>query len=55
MLRSNPVPRKIVPDQLRSYAAAKADIPDLVNVRHVFVKAAARVNNRAEHVRSNSS
>jgi putative transposase len=33
----------------RSYPAAKADIPDLVNVKHVFVKAAARVNNRAEN------
>jgi putative transposase len=49
VLRSNPVPRKIVTDQLRSYPAAKADIPELVNVKHVFVKAAARVNNRAEH------
>jgi len=28
VLRSNPVPRKIVTDQLRSYPAAKADIPD---------------------------
>ena len=49
MLCSNPVPRKIVTDQLRSYLAAKADIPELVNVRHVFVKAAAGVNNRAEN------
>ncbi|NTY41654.1 DDE-type integrase/transposase/recombinase, partial [Burkholderia diffusa] len=49
VLRSNPVPRKIVTDRLRSYAAAKADIPDLAHVRHVFVKAAARVNNRAEN------
>jgi hypothetical protein len=47
--RSNPAPRKIVTDQLRSYRAAKADIPELVNVKHVFVKAAARVNNRAEN------
>ena len=47
--RSNPVPRKIVTDQLRSYAAAKADIPELAQVKHVFVKAAARVNNRAEN------
>ncbi|MGF6960926.1 putative transposase [Paraburkholderia youngii] len=43
VLRSNPVPCKIVTDQLRSYAAAKADIPELVHVKHVFVKAAARV------------
>ena len=49
MLRSNPVPRKIVTDQLRSYPAAKAEIPELVNVKHVFVKAAARLNNRAEN------
>jgi putative transposase len=43
------VPRKIVTDQLRSYPAAKAEIPELANVRHVFVKASARVNNRAEN------
>jgi putative transposase len=49
VLRSNPVPRKIVTDQLRSYPAAKADIPELAHVKHVFVKAAARVNNRAEN------
>lgn len=49
LLSSNPVPRKIVTDQLRSYLAAKADIPELAHVRHVFVKAAARVNNRAEN------
>ncbi len=47
--RSNPVPRKIVTDQLRSYPAAKADIPELAQVKHVFVKSAARVNNRAEN------
>lgn len=49
VLRSNPVPRKIVTDQLRSYPAAKADIPEIAQVKHVFVKAAARVNNRAEN------
>lgn len=43
------VPRKIVTDQLRSYPAAKAEIPELATVRHVFVKACARVNNRAEN------
>lgn len=43
------VPSKIVTDQLRSYPAAKADIPELTDVRHIFVKAAARVNNRAEN------
>jgi putative transposase len=30
VLRSGPVPRKIVTDQLRSYPAAKAEIPELV-------------------------
>jgi putative transposase len=49
VLRSHPVPQKIVMDQLRSYPAAKADIPVLAGVKHVFVKAAARVNNRAEN------
>jgi putative transposase len=49
VLRSCPVPRKIVTDQLRSYPAANSRIPALANVRHVFVKAAARVNNRAEN------
>src|SRR5258708_9587563 len=49
LLRSNPVPRQIVTDQLRSYPAAKAGIPELAHVKHVFVKAAARVNNRAEN------
>jgi putative transposase len=49
VLRSNPVPRKIITDQLRSYPAAKADIPELAHVKHVFVKAAACVNNRAEN------
>jgi putative transposase len=49
MLRSSPVPRKIVTDQLRSYPATEAEIPELANVKHVFVKAAARLNNRAEN------
>jgi putative transposase len=49
VLRSNPVPRKIVTDQLRSYPAAKAEIPELVGVKHVFVKAAARLNIQAEN------
>ncbi|MGF6935579.1 hypothetical protein OKW41_004741 [Paraburkholderia sp. UCT70] len=43
------VPRKIVTDQLRSYPAAKAEIPELATVKHVFVKASAWVNNRAEN------
>jgi hypothetical protein len=49
VLRSCPMPRKIVTDQLRSYPAAKSRIPELAHVKHVFVKAAARVNNRAEN------
>ena len=49
VLRSHPVPRKIVTDQLRSYPAAKAEVPELAGVKHVFVKASARVNNRAEN------
>ncbi len=49
VLRSCPAPRKIITDQLRSYPAAKADIPELANVKHVFVKVSARVNNRAEN------
>jgi putative transposase len=34
---------------LRSYPAAKAEIPELATVKPVFVKAAARLNNRAEN------
>ena len=49
VLRSHPVPRKIVTDQLRSYPAAKAEVPQLANVKHLFVKASARLNNRAEN------
>ena len=49
VLRSHPVPEKIVTDQLRSYPAAKAELPQLAGVKHVFVKAAARVNNCAEN------
>ena len=33
VLRSNPVPRKIVTDQLRSYPAADADISELAQVK----------------------
>jgi putative transposase len=34
---------------LRSCPAAKAEILEIANVKHVFVKAAARLNNRAEN------
>jgi len=43
-----PVPREIVTGQLRSHPASRAEIPELANVKHVFVKAAARLNDRAE-------
>ncbi|NHH80232.1 hypothetical protein DRA46_02313 [Burkholderia gladioli] len=43
VLRYFPVPRKIVTDPLRSYQAAKAGIPALVDVKHVFVKAAGQL------------
>jgi transposase-like protein len=39
-------PRKIVTDELRSYPAANAEI---AHVKHFFVKAGARLNNRAEN------
>jgi len=42
------LPTRVVTDQLRSYPAAKAEIPELAKVKHVLVKASARVNNRAE-------
>ncbi|AOJ02475.1 MULTISPECIES: DDE-type integrase/transposase/recombinase [Burkholderia] len=51
VLRSSPAPRKIVTDQLRSYPAASAEIPEPASVKHVFVKAAARLYNRAENSR----
>ncbi|MFL9889232.1 hypothetical protein PQR66_39885, partial [Paraburkholderia agricolaris] len=38
-----------VTDQLRSYPAVRAEIPKLANVKHVFVKAAARLSIRAEN------
>ncbi|OXC72678.1 Mobile element protein [Caballeronia sordidicola] len=43
------MPRKMVIDQLPSDPAAKAEIPELANVKHVFVKASARLNSRAEN------
>jgi transposase-like protein len=55
VLRSNPVPRKIVTDRLRSYPAAKADIPELAHVKHVFVKAAARGLTRPPKQRDTAS
>ncbi|MFM0515647.1 DDE-type integrase/transposase/recombinase, partial [Paraburkholderia sp. RL17-373-BIF-A] len=49
VLRAHGMPRKIGTDQLRSYPAAKAEVPELADVKHVLVKASARVNNRAEN------
>lgn len=50
VMRPNPAPpRKIVTDQLCSYPAVRAEIQDLTSAKHVFVKAAARLNNRAEN------
>ena len=43
------MPRKIVTDQLHSYPAATG-IPGLANVKHFFVKASTRVNNRTEPI-----
>jgi transposase-like protein len=34
---------------LRSYPAAKVEIAELANMKHVFVKAPARLNARAEN------
>lgn len=34
---------------MRSYPAAKAEVSQLAGVKHVFVRAAARINNRAEN------
>jgi putative transposase len=41
--------RKIVTDPLRCYPAEKPEIPEPINVKHVFVKGSAPVNNRAEN------
>jgi putative transposase len=40
---------RIVTVRLRSDPAANGEIPELANVQHVFVKASARVSNRAEN------
>jgi putative transposase len=49
------VPEHIVTDQLGSYKAALTEVPALEKVKHVFVRSAARLNNRIErdheHVR----
>ena len=58
VLRSSPVPSKIVTDPLSSYPAAKSGDPGTCDVKQVFVKAAARLNNRtrtATNQRANAS
>jgi hypothetical protein len=49
------MPERIITDQLGSYKAAWNELPALEAVKHVFVKSAARLNNRIErdheHVR----
>lgn len=47
--RSFSAPREIATDQLCSYPAAKAGIPELAHVKHRFMKAVAGVNNRTEN------
>ena len=42
------VPKRVVTDKLRSYAAALRDIPELAAVGHEEVRAAARQNNLIE-------
>jgi putative transposase len=44
----NDTPERIVTDKLASYAAAKQRIPGLNAVKHVYVRATARLNNRIE-------
>ena len=41
-------PERIITDKLASYGAAKQRIPALDTVKHVCVRAAARLNNRVE-------
>jgi len=46
--RVGDAPERIVTDKLASYAAARERIPELESVKHVCVRAAARLNNRIE-------
>jgi len=41
-------PEQIVTDGLASYGAARARVPELADVAHLRVRAAARLNNRVE-------
>lgn len=42
------VPKKIVTDKLRSYAAALRELPEFKGVEHILVRAAAKQNNLIE-------
>jgi putative transposase len=46
--RVSEAPERIVTDKLASYAVAKRRVPALRAARHIHVRAAARLNNRAE-------
>ncbi|SIT52148.1 hypothetical protein BN2476_2040013 [Paraburkholderia piptadeniae] len=39
----------LLPTQLRGYPGAKADLPELAQVKKIFLGAVARVNNRVEN------
>jgi putative transposase len=49
LVRCPEAPRKIVTDQLRGDPATKAEIPELASVKHIFLKASVRLNNRAKN------
>ncbi|RXV64372.1 IS6 family transposase [Burkholderia stabilis] len=46
VLRSHPVPKKIVTVQLRSYPTAKAEVPELADVKYVVETVLNRVSPR---------
>ena len=48
LARTGETPERIITDGLASYVAAKERIPELESVKHVHVRAAARLNNRIE-------
>jgi putative transposase len=50
VLRSSPVPRKIVTDQLPSYPAAKAEIPELAKVNRNAHRNFSRDSDRSDNI-----
>jgi putative transposase len=46
--RGGNAPERIVTDKLASYAVAKQRVPALDAAKHIYVQAAARLNNRIE-------